>query len=53
MPSGKMFLGALLLVKALESSWGAVGAAEVRAGAIVECDASCAQKTDVAGYNAV
>lgn len=35
MPSGKMFLGALLLVKALESSWGAVGADVVRAGAIV------------------
>lgn len=34
-PSGKMFLEALL-VSGLESSWGAVGALEVRAGAIVE-----------------
>jgi hypothetical protein len=35
MPSGNMFLGALSLGSFFDSSWGAVGAAEVRAGAMM------------------
>jgi hypothetical protein len=35
MPSGKMFFGALLFTILLESSCGAVGAAEVKAGAMM------------------
>jgi phosphomevalonate kinase len=38
MPSGKMFFGALLFAILLESSCGAVGAAEVKAGAMMSIE---------------
>jgi hypothetical protein len=40
MPSGKMFLGASLFTSFLDSSWGAVGADEVKAGAILIIDSN-------------